>query len=306
MSGDSAVKVYGSGVLFALVVGFSFIGVKVGVGVAGPLITMAYRYNFAFLGTVCFFLFTSNKIDFRGRKKKNIILTACFYVTFMILQAIGLMYATSVESGIIFAMVPIFAKMIARVTLGERSGWKQNAFMCISVSSLVAMIVFGAAGVQINFTGVLVLVLSSLCMAISNVFMRYLRYDEYRPMEISAVISVLGFVIFNAATLFWGIKNGEVSSYFVLMKNVKFLVATAYLGIPSLLLSASLMAYMTGKIEAVKATMFGNLATAISIVAGVVVLREPLYWYHIVCTVMIIIGVIGVSASGMVKDEKRI
>lgn len=45
---------------------------------------------------------------------------------------------------------------------------------------------------------------------------------------------------------------------------------------------------------AVNAAIFGNLSTAISIVAGVAVLGEPLLTYHIVCTLLIIISVVGV------------
>ena len=75
-------------------------------------------------------------------------------------------------------------------------------------------------------------------------------------------------------------------------------IATAYLGIGCILLSAHLMSYMLSKMEAVKGTIFGNLSTAISIVAGVVILGEPLKWYHVVCTVLIIAGVIGLCLSG--------
>jgi drug/metabolite transporter (DMT)-like permease len=53
----------------------------------------------------------------------------------------------------------------------------------------------------------------------------------------------------------------------------------------------------------INATIFGNLSTAISIVAGVVFLNESLKYYHIICSILIIIGVIGVS---MPKRKKRL
>ena len=296
MDRAKTIKVYGSGVLFACIVGFSFLGVKVGVAITTPLMTMTFRYNFAFLGAAVFYIFSKEKFDLRGREKKNIFFTAFFYVVFMILQAIGLVYATSVESGIIFAVIPVFTKILAGITLGERSGWKQNVFMCVSISALAAMIICGASSITLNLLGAVVLMLSSLSLAISNVIMRYVR-GKYTPMEISAVIAFLGFVSFNIATIILSVRDGNLDSYIYLLGNVKFLIATAYLGIPSLLLSAWLMAYMTKNIEAVKATIFGNLSTAISIVTGVVILGEPLYIYHIVCTALVIIGVLGVSVT---------
>ena len=75
-------------------------------------------------------------------------------------------------------------------------------------------------------------------------------------------------------------------------------IAAAYLGIGCILLSAHLMSYMLSKMEAAKGTIFGNLSTAISIVAGVAVLGESLMWYHVVCTAVIIGSVIGMSLSG--------
>ena len=57
--------------------------------------------------------------------------------------------------------------------------------------------------------------------------------------------------------------------------------------------------------EAAKGTIFGNVSTAISIVAGVVVLGEDLMWYHIVCTALIIAGVVGMSLSGRKKEESN-
>ena len=69
-----------------------------------------------------------------------------------------------------------------------------------------------------------------------------------------------------------GIRNGTLWDYFQPLSHLNFVFASAYLGIPSTLISALIMAYMLANMEAVKATIFGNLSTAISIVAGVLVL----------------------------------
>lgn len=300
---NSNLKVYGSAVIFSLIVGFSFLGVKTCVSVATPVETLTYRFNFAFLASLLVVAAGMAKIDVKGKSKRNLALTAGLYLGFMVFQTIGLVFSTSVESGIIFAIIPILAKIIAGVLLKEATSWKQNIFVCLSVAAVITMFVLGSTDISVNTTGLIILLISSLCMAVSNVMMRYVR-TIYTPFEISFFITGGGCLLFNLATIVIGVKNGTLGDYLAPLSHMNFVIATAYLGVLSTLVSALLMAYMLANMEAVKATIFGNVSTAISIVAGVVVLGEPLQIYHIICTVLIIAGVIGLSLPSMGIREK--
>ena len=57
------------------------------------------------------------------------------------------------------------------------------------------------------------------------------------------------------------------------------------------------MAYMLAHMEIVQSTIFGNASTAISIIAGAVILGEPLTIYHILCAALILVGVIGLALA---------
>jgi drug/metabolite transporter (DMT)-like permease len=222
----------------------------------------------------------------------------------MVLHTIGLVFSTSIESGIIFAIIPILAKIIASLFLKESTNWKQNIFVCMSVAAVITMFVLGASDITVNILGLVILLLSSVSMALSNVMMRYVR-GVYKPFEISFFITGGGCLIFNLAAIVYGMKTGTLAGYFEPLSHMNFIVATAYLGIPSTLVSAMIMAYMLAHMEAVKATIFGNLSTAISIVAGGIVLGEPLQLYHVICTVLIIVGVIGLSMPSMAINKKK-
>lgn len=296
------IKVYGSAVLFSLIVGFSFLGVKTCVSIATPLETLTYRFNFAFLAVLFLALIGYIRINVKGKQLKNLTITAGFYISFMVFQTVGLMFSSSIESGIIFAIVPIITKIIASILLNEKTSWKQNVFVCISVTAVITMFILGTTDITVNIVGLIILLISSICMAISNTMMRYVR-GEFKPIEISFFIAGGGCILFNLATIFWAIQNGTLGNYFAPLSHINFVIATAYLGIPSTLISALLMSYMLANMEAVKATIFGNLSTAISIVVGVLILNEPLAIYHIVCTLSIIIGVIGVSMPSMGNNK---
>lgn len=298
-----SIKTYGSGLLFAVLVGFSFLGLKQMVQFGNPIEVIAFRYTFAMIALIICLLLKIIKVDFKGKPVfKKALPTASFYILFMLFQAAGLKFATSIESGIFFAIIPILVSVISAVVLKERATFTQSIFMLLSISALVVMILCSATSLHINVPGVVFLFLSSLSMAINNVFMRYLR-AQFTAIEMTTVIIVEGFVVLNLICIIWGSINGNLMDFLTLITNTRFVIAGIYLGIPCTLVSAALMAYMVRRVVAIKATIFGNLSTAISIVAGVLFLKEPLFWYHILCTILIIIGVLGVSISGMKKER---
>lgn len=302
-STTESVKTYGSGVLFAVLVGFSFVGLKQMVQYCNALEAIAFRYTFAFIALAVCLLLRIIKVNFKGKPVFSKALpVASFYILFMLFQAAGLKFATSIESGIFFAIIPIIVSVISTFVLKEKATIPQALFMLLSISSLIVMILCGATSVNFSVAGVFLLLISSLCMAINNVMMRYLR-NIFTAIEMTTVIIIEGFIILNIICLVLGLINGNLMDFLSLITIPKFVIAGVYLAIPCTLVSAALMAYMVRRIVAVKATIFGNVSTAISIVAGVLVLGEPLLWYHILCSILIIVGVIGVSVTGG-KDPK--
>lgn len=299
---ESKLKVYGSAVIFSVIIGFSFLGIKTCLAVATPLETLVYRYNFAFLGAIIPVFLGFIKINLKGKKKKKLIITAGLYISFIILQTIGLVFATSIESGIIFAMVPIIVKILAGFFLKEHTNWKQNVFIFMSVVAVITMFILGSTDITVNFIGLIILFVSSIFTAFSNIMMRYVR-GTYTPYDITLFITGGGFVVFNLAIIMTGLNNGTLGDYFEPLTHPSFIVAVSYLGILSTLISAIINAYIMAHLQAVKGTIFGNLATAITIVAGVIVLGEPLEVYHIICTILIIIGVIGLSVTSEKQKE---
>jgi drug/metabolite transporter (DMT)-like permease len=221
----------------------------------------------------------------------------------MVLQAVGLVFVPSLESGIFFAIIPIFVKIIAAIFLGEVSGWRQNASMTLSVLSLIAMIVCGGASLTMRVDGAVILLISCVFMACSNVIMRHVR-GSYGPLQIAFAVMTTGFLLCNLMALITGAKDGAPGAYWALFWDFRFMAASAYLGVLSSFVTILLMYYMVRALEAVKAAIFGNLGSAISVAAGAILLNERLYWYHVIFTALILVGVIGVSIAGM-RQEPR-
>ena len=293
-------KLYGAAIAFTLSIGFSFFGIKKCVPFADSLTLLTYRYATALVGVILFVLITRalGKTPQKrpGRPKGKLYLAASFYILFMIFQIAAMYFATSIEGAIVFAMVPIFAKIIGRLVLGERSTPRQNFFVIITVAALIVLIILNATDLTMNVTGLVMMTIGSIFMACHNVSVRYVR-GVFSPIEITACIATGGSVIFIAASLIRSIARGDLWSLIEPLTHPQFVIWASFLGIFCILLSALFMSYMLAHMEIVQSTVFSSASTLVYIIAGALILGEPLYWFHYICGALILAGVIGLTLT---------
>ena len=71
--------------------------------------------------------------------------------------------------------------------------------------------------------------------------------------------------------------------------------AVLYLGSLSSVAAFFLINYSLSQLTATQASVFSNLTTIISTVAGVVLLGEPFHWYHWLGALAILVGIWGTN-----------
>lgn len=305
-------------VLFSLFVGFSFFGIKKCTLYADSLEILAYRYMAAVIGVTVWLIVAKAMAKRKasktvaddgqeknlkdGRPKIRLYQTAAFYILFMIFQIIAMFFATSIEGAIVYAVVPIFAKIIGRFVLGEKSTLVQNVFMGITVAALVVLIVLNATDISLNPIGITLMTISSIFMACNNVSARYVR-GVFKPIEITRCIAYGGFPVFVTAALVRAAARGNVLDFFEPLKHAEFILWASFLGICCILLSAQFGAFMLAHLQIVQMTAVNSISTLISIIAGAFILGEPLYWYHYLCGLLIVIGVIGLAVAPADKSN---
>ena len=299
-------KLYAAGVAFTLSIGFSFFGIKQCVPYGDTLILLAYRYAAALIG-VLVFGGISKALGFYpekkpGRPKGKLYMTASFYILFMIFQIFAMYFSTSIEGAIVYAMTPIFAKVIGRIVLGEKSTRLQYFFVIMTVSALLVLIVLNATDIHLNVRGLVIMIISSLFMACQNVSARYVR-GVFKPLEITECIAVGGFVIFFGAALIRALASHDLAGMFEPLTHPRFVIWVSFLGIFCILLSAQFMAFMLAHMQIIQSTAFNSASTLVSIIAGALILGEPLYWYHYICGVLILGGVVGLSLAPAVASN---
>ncbi|MFD0710921.1 DMT family transporter [Paenibacillus sp. GCM10027626] len=300
-------RAYAAALLYAFIIGFSFMFVKLALSASHPLDTLAHRFTISLLAAAAALFITGRRIRFDLKGLLAIIPAALFYpFLFFAFQTFGLVYTTSAEAGIIHALVPIFTMVLATIFLKERSTWIQKLFTLLTVAGVV--FIFVMKGVQLNASsllGVALVLLSAISSAAYSVLARKLT-QQYHLLDITFIMSLIGFISFNLISVARHTVEGTLTHYFDPFTSPSFIWAMVYLGLFSSLGSSLLSNYALSKIEASKMSLFNNVGTIITMFGGAVFLNEELAYYHLVGAVMVIGGIIGAAFSKQVKGFFKI
>ena len=106
---------------------------------------------------------------------------------------------------------------------------------------------------------------------------------------------LVGTVGFNAIAA-GALRSDYINEVVTAASHIEFLGAIFYLSIISSILAFMLFNYSTGTISPVRTASFSNLITVVSVLAGILILGEPMMSpIEIICCVLIILGVMGVN-----------
>ncbi|AIQ47353.1 transporter [Paenibacillus sp. FSL R7-0273] len=289
---------YGAALLYAMIIGLSFMFAKMTVEIAHPLDVLAHRFTLSLIVVSIPILLGLVKIRLSARDIWRILpLGLLSPVLFFAFQTFGLVTSNSSEAGIIQALVPVFTLILASLFLKERTTAAQKLFMLLSVSGVV--FIFAMKGgllssSSVNIKGSLLLLLSVLSFAGYGVLARPLT-RKYKPLELTWVTLMTGCIAFNAAALIRHAYSGTLEAYVQPLGNGTYILALAYLAIASTMLTTLLSSFALTHLEASQMSVFSNLSTLVSIAGGAWILHEPVSGYHIIGALLIIAGVLGTN-----------
>lgn len=277
-----------------VIFGFSFIFSKLALSVTEPLVILAVRFSVAFL-VLNFLLFTGKiTISLKGKPKKRILLMGlCQPLLYFIFELYGLSLVSSALSGVIISLVPVAVMLLAVFWLKEKPTAVQVICIVLSIG--------GVAGISIlsndnskNYTlGVILLVLAVICAAVFNVLSRG-ESVNYNPFERTYVMFLLGAVGFNIIGLI-SMKGEYFPEILRAFSKPQFIIAILYLSVISSLLAFLLYNYSTSKISVVQSSSFSNIITVVTVMAGVVFLKESFSLIEYFICLLIVLSVWGVN-----------
>lgn len=306
MSDNKKILPYLAGIIFSTIFGFSFMFTKTALNEVEPFHLLGFRFGFAAIVLTVLQIFGIIKINFKGKKLSMLLVLSLFQpVTYFICETIGVKLTSSSETGMMIALIPVFVTILATVFLKEIPTLTQLFFIIVSVSGVVFINTMkGSVEISSNILGIIILIGAVISAAIYNILSRKSSLS-FNSVEITFIMMWVGTIVFNIIAIGQHISTNDLANYLAPVTNLQVLPSLLYLGVLSSVIAFFMVNYTLSKLEASRASVFANLTTIVSIIAGVVILKEDFYWFHIVGGGMILFGVWGTNYFGNKKKQKR-
>ena len=287
--------------LFSNVIfGFSFIFSKLALCVTEPLVILAVRFTVAFAVMNILWILGIIKLEFKGKSKKGLLFMGLAQpLLYFIFELYGLSLVSSALSGIIISLVPVGVLLISGVFLGEKPTKIQVLCTLVSIVGVSLLSVLSNDGAKNHFLGVILLLAAVISASAFNILSRK-ESATFSPFERTYAMFLIATVGFNvlAFSLLRGRYFLEIVRAF---KSTDFIVAIIYLAILSSVAAFMLFNYSTSKISAVRSASFSNIIAVVTVLAGVIILREDFSVLEFLLCIPVIMGVWGVNYSGAKK-----
>jgi len=286
--------VHVAAISFAVIFGFSFMFSKVALDYVTPIGLISYRFLVAFLVFELLRLLKVIEIRFQFCYIKSLLLVGIFQpVLYFLFEVNGLARTSSSEAGMMIALIPIFVSLLSALILKEKPKFVQVLFILLSVFGIIYIqLMRSGSGLQFELIGFLLLFGAVLSAAVFNITSRNAS-KMLRPYELTYFMMLIGAVVFNIIYLSDLIGENRLQDYVLNLRHLELILPILYLGIVASIGGFFLVNYALSHLEAHVASIYSNLATIVSIIAGAVFLGETLYYYHYLGSVMIIVGVYG-------------
>lgn len=283
-----------------IIFGFSFMFTKIALNSSTPLTVIADRYLMAFLGMSVVMLFTKTKIKFTKNIWKLVLMSLFQPVLYFLFETYGIKLTTSAFSSIMIALIPVVCMISGIFLLKEVPRPMQYVFTVLSVMGVVIVALAGKADGTVTLSGVVLLFGAVLSSATYNITSRKIS-GEFSALERTYAQTVIGLLVFLAVALCENITSPQ--NLIVNFQNAEYFWAIFYLGIVSSVVAFVLLNYANTHLPVAKTTVFSNITTVVSVIAGSIFLNEKFTWETAVATTMIIVGVWGVQALQVKNKE---
>lgn len=277
--------------------GFSFLFSKIALELTIPSVMLAVRFSVAFLALniVVFIGKISGKFTFslKGKPLKYILLLAAFQpCIYFIAESYGIKYTSSAFAGTIIAVIPIAGVLCDMFIMHTKVSKKQ---MICSLGSVVGVVIttLGAQNMKSSTLGLLLLLVAVGAGALFYVFSKKAG-EHFNALERTYVMFAAGSMLYILLALFECRGNyGTLILSAILTPS--FWGCILYLSIVSSVIAFLTLNFGSSYVSISEASIFANLTTVISIVAGVVFANESFSAWQILGAI-IIIGSVYISS----------
>lgn len=288
-----------AGITASSIFGLSFMFSSVALKIVDTFTLLSFRFLLAFSVMSILILLKLIKVDYKGKDLKTLFLLGLMQpIIYFIFETYGIKNSSSSIAGVVIALIPITVAVCSAYFLKEKPTVLQWVFIFTSVVGVIFIIVMGSSNSgSVNLIGIICLLMAVLSATVFNLLSRKLS-KVFTPLELTYFMMGLGAVTFTVISLVEHIMKGNLDEFFTPLTNSSFIIPLLYLGILSSIVAFLFINYSLSKLEASKSAILGNFSTIVSIIAGVVFLKEDFRFFHIIGSILILVGVWGTNYIG--------
>ena len=284
--------------------GFSYIFTKQATENATPLALLGWRFFAAFLAMNICVLLGLLKVDLKGKKIRPVLLLVALWnpVLYFIGETVGINRTTATESGIFLACIPVASLLASALILHKKPRGRQVVGILITLCGVLATVLAAGAASSLSGIGYLFLLLAVLSYALYCVYVD--KAETYTSAEITYMMLAAGAAVFITLALLEAGVTGNLGDVIGLpFHDGGFLMTILFQGIGCSVFAFFLSNLAIAKIGVNRTSSFIGIATVVSMMAGVLILGEPLSLYQFLGAVMILAGVYVANSKDHRADD---
>lgn len=290
-----------AGIISNVLFGLSFIFTKLCLSVTTVSITLAYRFTFAFLTLLAIILIFKIKIKINKKDLPLLIIMAISQPTlYFIFENNGILYSTTSFASIMISVIPIVCILFGNIFLKEKVNYKQVIFAFVAVGGVILSSISNWNSGNIEILGIFLLLGAVLTSAIFNTISRKVS-TKYSSFERTFMMFLVSMVSFDLIALFENIN--DLTKIISPIQNINFILPVLYLGMISSVIAFILVNVANTNLPISQGTIFSCISTVVSVIAGIIILKEDVNLLTIISTIIILIGVYLVQYFSETKKE---
>ncbi len=290
--------------------GFSFLFTKKALAILDGRLFDLLSYRFVISSAILAALWALRliRLDYRGKDLRPLLIMATLQPgLYFVFETMGIDRVATSETGLILAMFPIVTTVFGVFFLKERVTAKHWGFIFLSVAGVIMINAIGYKPGDSTNLGRFFLMMAVLIGSAFNMLSRRLS-TKFTPVERTMSMMLMGALMFSSASFYGHISAGTMSLYLTSLLKPEFAFPILYLSIGCSLMAFFFVSFSSTHLEMSKTSVLGNTNTLVAVLAGVLILKEPIYWYHAAGGAVILAGVIGASlvSRAMVQDTRKL
>ena len=281
-----------------VIFGFSFMFSSIALSITSTMVLLCFRFTVAVITLTVVVAVNSLvgrirgkawfSFSLRGKPMGGLLLLGIVQpVLYLVFENSSIRYTSSAVTGTVLAVVPVIC-ILADVFISRESVSKLQVVCAVACVAGVALVETGGE-TRISFLGFFCLLMTLVCDVGYYILSRRAS-RQFSPLEVTYVMFLMGMIVFVPAALIQG--RGQMAELFLpAIQSAPFWGSVVFLGAVSSVGAYGLLNDANATLTNSEASLIGNIATVGSVLAGVLLLRDPFSPLQAIGVVVILIFV---------------